>query len=121
LQKRLIILPIAWGAFGLGEVLALKFLFGSILDIVPTVPNDKPIGGSVLPVLFFNSAVILGIIASTLYAVGFWKADLSSRKTRIELAALAVFLGSGFLLWYTAAALVTGVVALLFLLAVNVE
>ncbi len=121
LERRLLILPIAWVLYGLGEVYALSYLFGPILNVAPLGSNDKPIGGSVLPVLFFNASAIIGIISVTLYSVGFWKPNLSSRQSMIELGALAILLGSGFMLWYNAVFLFTAVGALVALLAINIE
>ncbi len=121
MEKRLLILPLTWAAFGIGEVYALRYLFGNIVSSVPFGPNDKPIGGSVLNVLFFNSAVLLGLIGISLYSLGFWKIDLSSRKSRADILALSVLMGSGFLLWYTPVALFTAVVALVYFLAVSLE
>lgn len=121
MQKRLLVLPIAWGIFGVGLVAALQYLFGPILDIAPTAPNDKPIGGSVLPVLFFTSASILGIIAVTLLAVGFWAVNFSSRKDRNDVIALGVLLGSGFLFWYTPLTFFSAIAALVYFMAVNIE
>lgn len=121
MQRRVLILPIAWVLYGLGEVFALGYLLGPIADIAPIGANDKPIGGSVLPVLFFNASAILGIVLVTLFVVGFWKPDLSSRRSRIELGAVAVVLGSGFMLWYNAVFLFTAVGGVVALLAVNIE
>ena len=121
LEKRLFLLPIIWAAFGLGEVFGLRYLFGPILDFVPYGQNDKPIGGSVLPVLFFNVAVLLGVIGVSLYSLGFWKVDLSIRKTRADVIALSVLLASGFLFWYVPVALFSGVAALVYFLATNLE
>ncbi len=121
MQRRMLLLPLVWAAFGIGEVYALRYLFGDIVNITPTVANDKPIGGSVLPVLFFNSAVLLTAISLSLYAVGMWKVDLSTRRTRMNIGALAILLVSGFLLWHTPIALFTALVSLGYFLAVNVE
>lgn len=121
LQKRLLIFPVVWLAFGLGEVFALTYLFGSIADIAPTSSNDKPIGGSVLPVLFFNIAILASVISLSLYSLGLWSIDLSNRKTRIDLVALSILFLSGFLLWYSPIALFPGIVSLVYFLAVNVE
>jgi hypothetical protein len=112
---------LVWAAFGLGEVFALRYLLGYIVNIVPTAANDKPIGGSVLPVLFFNSAVLLAIIGVSLYAVGIWRVDLSTKKSRMDIGALVVLFTSGFLLWHTALAVFPGLVSLGYLLAVNIE
>jgi len=121
LEKRLLILPLAWASFGIGEVYALRYLFGDIINSVPFIPNDKPIGGSVLNVLFFNSAVLLGLIGISLYALGFWKIDFSSRKSKADVLALSVLMVSGFLLWYTPVALFAALVALVYFLAVSLE
>ena len=121
LEKRLLVLPVAWAAFGIGEVYALRYLFGDIINSVPFTPNDKPIGGSVLNVLFFNIAFVLGLIGISLYSLGFWKIDFSSRKDRADILALSVLVGSGFLLWYTPVALFFAIVALVYLLAVSLE
>ncbi len=121
LEKRLLILPLAWAAFGIGEVYALRYLLGDIINSAPFSPNDKPIGGSVLNVLFFNAAVLLGLIGISLYSLGLWKIDFSSRKSRADILALSVLMGSGFLLWYTPVALFSAIVALLYFLAVSLE
>ncbi|HEY4657368.1 MAG TPA: hypothetical protein VIH34_02670 [Candidatus Bathyarchaeia archaeon] len=121
MQKRLLILPITWLSFGLVEVVALRYLFGPIADIAPATPNDKPIGGSVLPVLFFNVAILSIVIAASLYSLGAWRVDLSSRKTRMNLLALSVLFLSGFLLWYSPIALFSGLASLVYFLSVNVE
>ncbi len=121
MEKRLLILPVAWAVFGVGEVYALRYLFGDIVNSAPFTPNDKPIGGSVLNVLFFNSAVLLGLIGISLYSLGYWKIDFSSRKSRADVLALSVLMGSGFLLWYTPIALFTAIVSLVYFLAVSLE
>lgn len=121
MQKRLLILPVAWGLFGIGLIEALQYLFGNIVNIAPTVPNDKPIGGSVLPALFFTAAAVLGIVATTLVSVGFWTVDLSSRKARADLIALGVLLVSGLLFWYTPLTFFSAIVALVYFMAVGIE
>ena len=121
LHKRLLLLPLVWLVFGTGEVLSLKYLSGGIASIAPTSPNDKPIGGSVLPVLFFNVAVLLGVIAISLYSLGVWHIDLTERKTRTDLIALGVLISSGFLLWYNPVALFAMLASLVYFLAVSVE
>jgi hypothetical protein len=121
LQKRILVLPIAWGVFGIGLVYALQILFGNIVNIAPTPANDKPIGGSVLPALFFTSAAILGIIAITLIGVGFWTFDLSTKRNRADLVALAVLLGSGFLFWYTPLTFFPAIVALVYFMAAGID
>ncbi len=111
----------AWAAFGIGEVYALRYLFGNIINSAPFNPNDKPIGGSVLNVLFFNVAFVLGLMGVSFYSLGFWKIDLSSRKDRADVLALSVLVGSGFLLWYTPVMLFSAIVALVYFLAVSLE
>ncbi len=121
MQKRILALPLVWAAFGIGEVLALNYLFGPIVNDLPYASNDKPIGGSYLPVLFFNVAALFAMFGLSLWSLGFWNIDLSSRKTRIDFAALAVVLVSGVLLFYTPIAFFTVIVALIYLLAVNID
>src|SRR5713226_4478562 len=100
LEKRLFLLPIVWVLFGLGEVYGLRFLLGPIISIAPTISNDKPIGGSIFPVLFFNVAAVLGVLAVSLYSLRVWNIDLSRRKDKADLGALLVFVTGGLLLWY---------------------
>jgi len=121
LERRVLILPVAWGLYGLLLFFGLQYLFGPIAQNVPYIPNDKPTGGSVLPVLFFNVAAILGIITITLYSVGFWTPNLSSRQAKIEFGMLGVFLASGFLAWYSGIFLFTGAAAIVALMAVNIS
>jgi len=91
------------------------------LNIVPTISDDKPIGGSIFPVLFFNVAAVLGILAVSLFSLGLWNVDLSNRKSRADLVALVVLLVSGFLFWYIPISFFFAIVALVYLLAVNIE
>ncbi len=121
MQKRLLLLPLVWLGFGIGEVLSLKLLFGGIAGIAPASPNDKPIGGSVLPVLFFNIAVLLGVVAISLYSLGIWNLNLADRKTRMDLIALAVLVVSGFFIWYNPIALFSSLASLIYFLAVGLE
>ena len=121
LEKRLLILPLAWTVFGLGEVYGLRFLLGPIVNIAPTISNDKPIGGSIFPVLFFNVAAVLGILAVSLYSLGIWKIDLSRRKDKADLGALFVLVTGGILLWYMPLSFFFVVGAIVYLLAVNIE
>jgi hypothetical protein len=121
LEKRLLLLPIAWAAFGLGEVYGLRLLLGPILNIAPLSSNDKPIGGSIFPVLFFNVAAVLVVLAVSLYSLGIWDLDLSRRKDRADLGALAVLLVGGVLLWYVPVAFFFVVAAIIYLLATNIE
>ncbi len=121
LEGRLLLLPIAWAAYGLGLVYGLDYLFGPILNIIPTVPNDKPIGGAVFPVLFFNIAAVLAVLAVSLYSVGIWNIDVSKRKDKADLVAVVVVVASGFMWWYSALFVAPFMGALIYLLAVNIE
>ena len=121
MQKRILILPLVWGAYGIGEVFVLNYLFGSIVSNIPFTQDDKPIGGSYLPALFFNIAALLAIISLSLYATGVWTVDLSSPKVRRDIAALGVLLASGFLVFYYPIFLFPLVVALVYFLATNIE
>jgi hypothetical protein len=121
LEKRVFLLPLAWVVFGLGEVYGLRFLLGPIINIAPTISNDKPIGGSIFPVLFFNVAAIFGVLAVSLYSLGVWSIDLSRRKDKADLAALLVLVTGGLLLWYLPLALFFVVASIVYLLAVNIE
>ena len=121
MQKRLLALPLVWAAFGIGEVLALNYLLGPIVNNLPYGPNDKPIGGSYLPVLFFNVAALFVMFGLSLWALGIWNIDLSSRKTRTDFAALGVLLVAGLLVFYTPIAFFAVIVSLIYLLAVNID
>ena len=121
LEKRLFLLPIVWVLFGLGEVYGLRFLLGPIIGIAPTISNDKPIGGSIFPVLFFNVAAVLGVLAVSLYSLGVWNVDLSKRKDKADLGALLVLVMGGLLLWYVPLAFFFVIASIVYLLAVNIE
>ncbi len=121
LERRLFLLPLAWVIFGLGEVYGLRFLLGPIINIAPTISNDKPIGGSIFPVLFFNVAAVLGVLAVSLYSLGVWNIDLSRRKDKADLGALLVLVTGGLLLWYLPVAFFFVVASIVYLLAVNIE
>jgi len=121
LKKRVSLLPLAWVVFGLGEVYGLRFLLGPIINIAPTISNDKPIGGSIFPVLFFNVAAVLGVLAVSLYSLGIWSIDLSRRKDKADLGALLVLVTGGLLLWYVPLAFFFVVASTVYLLAVNIE
>jgi hypothetical protein len=121
LEKRVFLLPLAWVVFGLGEVYGLRFLLGPIINIAPTISNDKPIGGSIFPVLFFNVAAVLGVLAVSLYSLGIWSIDLSRRKDQADLGALLVLVTAGLLLWYVPLAFFFVVASIVYLLAVNIE
>ncbi|TMH96954.1 hypothetical protein E6H37_01205 [Candidatus Bathyarchaeota archaeon] len=121
MEKRVFLLPLAWVVFGLGEVYGLRFLLGPIINIAPTISNDKPIGGSIFPVLFFNVATVLGVLAMSLYSLGLWSIDLSRRKDKADLGALLVLVTGGLLLWYVPLAFFFVVASIVYLLAVNIE
>ena len=121
LEKRLFLLPIGWVIFGLGLVYGLRFLLGPIVNIVPTVPNDKPIGGAIFPVLFYSVAMVLGVLSVSLYSVGVWNPDFSTRKDRADLTALTVLIAGGLLLWYLPIAFAFVIGAIVYLLAVNID
>ncbi len=121
MEKRLFLLPLAWVVFGLGEVYGLRFLLGPIINVAPTIPNDKPIWGSVFPVLFFQVAAVLGVLALSLYSLSIWNFDLSRRKDKADLGALVVLITGGLLLWYVPLAFFVVVASIVYLLAVNIE
>ncbi len=121
MQKRILILPLIWGVFGVGEVFGLTYIFGPILNDIQFPPNDKPIGGSYLPALFFNVAAVLIMIGLSLYCLGIWNIDLSNRKMRTDLTALGVMFVSGFLVFYYAIFLFPLAVALVYFLATNID
>src|SRR2546428_10816229 len=121
LEKRLLILPLAWTVFGLGEVYGLRFRLGPIVNIAPTISNGKSIGGSIFPVLFFNVAAVLGVLAVSLYSLGVWNIDLSRRKDKADLGALLVLVTGGLLLWYVPLAVFFVVASIVYWLAVNIE
>ena len=121
MQKRILMLPLIWGAFGIGEVLGLTYIFGSVATNVPYPPNDKPIGGSYLPALFFNVAAMLAVLGFSLYALGIWNVDFSNRKGKSDLVALGVMFVSGFLVFYYAIFLFPLAVALVYFLATNIQ
>ncbi len=121
MEKRLFLLPLAWVVFGVGEVYGLRFLLGPIINIAPTIPNDKPIGGSIFPVLFFNVAAVLGVLAVSLFSLRVWNLDLSKRKDKADLGALLVLVTGGLLLWYVPVAFFFVVASIVYLLAVNIE
>jgi len=121
LQIRILLLPLIWGAFGIGEVLALNYLFGPVASNIPYPANDKPIGGSYLPVLFFNVAALVAVISFSLYSLGIWNIDFSSRKVRTDITALGIMFASGILVFYYAIFLFPLAGALVYFLATNIE
>jgi len=121
LQIRILLLPLIWGAFGIGEVLALNYLFGPVASNIPYPANDKPIGGSYLPVLFFNVGALVAVISFSLYSLGIWNIDFSSRKVRTDITALGIMFASGILVFYYAIFLFPLAGALVYFLATNIE
>ena len=121
MQKRIALLPIIWGLYGLGEVTIVNYLLGPILNSLPTIPNDKPIGGSYFPVLFFNIAALLAMIGFSFWALGVWTIDLANPKARRDIAALGVMFASGFLVFYYAIFVFPLAVSLVYFLATNIE
>lgn len=121
MQKRILLLPLIWGGYGLSEVFGLTYLFGSILNSLPYPQSDKPIGGSFLPALAFNVGALLLVIGLSMYALGIWNIDFSNRKTRIDLIALVISIGSLLLVFYYPLFFFSAVVALVYLLATNIE
>jgi len=121
MQKRVLLLPLLWGLFGVGEVLVLSYLYGPIASTIPFPANDKPIGGSYLPALFFNVASIVTVLGLSLYALGMWDIDLSNRKVRTDIVALGVMFASGILVFYYPIFLFPLAVALIYFLATNIE
>ena len=121
LERRLLVLPIVWALYGLLLFYGIQYLLGPIANSIPYSPNDKPIGGSELPIMFFNVSAIIGIISATLYSVGYWRPNMSSNQSKIELAAVGTFLLSGFMVWYSPAFLFSAVAAIVALAAVNIE
>jgi hypothetical protein len=99
-------------------------LFGPIVNNVPYISNDKPIGGAVFPVLFFNAMALLLVISLSLYSLGYWHFDFSNRKSNTELVAVGALLLGGLLLWWTPV-IVIGVflllTSLIYLLAVHID
>jgi hypothetical protein len=110
-----------WGAYGLGTVYGLRYIFGPILNSLPYAGNDKPISGSFLPALFFNVTMLLGFVAFSLYALGIWNIDLSNTKDRRDLGALVVMMVSGLLIFTSSLFLFSAVATLVYFLATNMQ
>jgi len=121
LQRRILLLPLIWAVFGIGEVLGLTYLYGTVATGIPYPANDKPIGGSYLPALFFNFAALVAVIGFSLYSLGIWSVDFSNRKVRTDIIALGVMFASGILVFYYAIFLFPLAVALVYFLATNIE
>src|SRR5205807_10195299 len=122
MQKRLFLLPRVWGADGIGEVLVLNYLFGPVASARASYPgNDKPIGGSYLPVLFFNFGTLIALIGFSLYSLGIWDVDLSNRKVKTDIATLGVMFVSGVIIFSFALFLFSLTVALVYFLVTNID
>ena len=124
MQKRIMLLPIIWGAYGIGEVLALNYFFGPIINDLANFQypiNDKPIGGAYLPALFFNVAALLAMLGLSLWAVGVLDVDFTSPKFRRDIIALGVMLGSGMLVFTSAIFLFPLIATLVYFLATNLN
>lgn len=114
-------LPIIWGAYGLAEVFGLTYIFGPLLNNIPYAPNDKPISGSYLPALAFNVLALFAVLGLSLYSLGIWNIDFSNPKLKRDLVALAILFGSLGLVFYIPLFVFPAVVALIYLLATNIE
>jgi hypothetical protein len=121
MQRRFLLLPVIWGAYGLGEVYGLSYLFGPIVNLLPFGIDDKPIGGAYMPALFFNVTMLLGMIAFSLYALGIWNIDLSNPKSQRDLGALVIMLVSGLLIFTSALFLFPAVASLVYFMATNMD
>jgi hypothetical protein len=121
MQRRLLLLPLLWGGYGLGEVFVANYLLGPIVNLLPYPPNDKPIGGSFLPLLGYNVAALLLVIGLSLYSLGIWNIDLSNPKTRRDLIALGITTGSLLGIFTFPILLFSAVAALVYLLATNID
>jgi len=121
MQKRILLLPLIWGVFGISEVVVVNYLLGSVINSIPYSQNDKPIGGSYLPVLGFNVLALLVVIGLSLYSLGIWNIDWTNRETRVEFVALGVLFGSLMAVFYYPIFLFSAAVALIILLALNID
>ena len=115
------LLPVIWGAFGIGEVLALQYLLNPIMSAFPAPGNDKPISGSLLPFLFISTALAMIVLGVSLYSIGYWEPNFSTRKAKIDITVLSIFVISGLLIFYTPFALFPLVLTGFYFLAVNLE
>ena len=121
MQKRILLLPLIWGVFGISEVVVVNYLLGSVINSIPYSQNDKPIGGSYLPVLGFNVLALLVVLGLSLYSLGIWNIDWTNRETRVEFVALGVLFGSLMAVFYYPIFLFSASVALIILLALNID
>src|SRR5260370_27087847 len=100
MQKRILFLPLIWGVFGISEVVLVNYLLGSVINSIPYSQNDKPIGGSYLPVLGFNVLALLVGLGLSLYSLGILNIDWTNRESRGEFGALGVRFGSLIAVFY---------------------
>jgi hypothetical protein len=121
MQRRILLLPLVWGGYGLGTVYGLSYIFGPVINSLPYAANDKPISGAFIPALFFNVTLLLGVIALSLYAFGTWNIHLSNPKDQRDLGALAIMMASGLLIFTSALFLFPAVASLVYFLATNIE
>lgn len=121
MQKRILLLPIVWGAYAVGEVVGLPIIFGPLLQNIPYAPNDKPISGSYLPALAFNVIALFLVIGFSLYSLGIWNIDFSNPKLKRDFVALAILFGSVGLAFYFPIFVFSAAVSLIYLLATNIE
>jgi hypothetical protein len=121
MQRRILLLPLIWGGYGLGTVYGLSYLFGPILNLLPFGIDDKPTSGAYMPALFFNVTMLMGFIAFSLYAIGMWNIDLSNPKSQRDLGALMIMLVSGLLIFTSALFLFPIVATLVYFMATNID
>ena len=119
--KRILLLPLVWGAYAIGEVIGLPIIFGPVILNIPYAPNDKPISGSYLPALAFNVIALLVVLGLSLWTLGIWTLDLANPKVKRDLAALAILFGSLGLVFYFPILVFSAAVSLIYLLATNIE
>lgn len=115
------LLPLIWGGFGIGEVLTLRYILDQTSLAFPTPVNDKPISGSLLPFLFISTTMVLIVLGLSLYSMGYWEPTLSTRKAKIDISVLSIFVISGLSIFYTPFALFPLVLTGFYFLAVNLE
>src|SRR3989442_2071200 len=101
LERRLMLLPVIWGAFGIGEALSLQYLLSPIAPSLPVTSNDKPISGSLLPFLFLSTAMFLIELGLSLYSIGYLKPNFKTKNNMIVLTALPICRITGHIIIYT--------------------
>ena len=105
----------------MGEVYGLTYILGPIVNLIPFALTDKPISGSYLPALAFNVIALLAMLGLSLYVLGIWNIDFSSPKLRRDLIALSILFGSLGLVFYFPIFVFSAIVALIYLMATNIE